>query len=101
MEGEAFRALKDQLKAEALENNRLELLRDAVTAGARFDTAQAVTVVKLFAFPAGQVDASVLLCEQAIVTPGALPALTGALTFEPDRQTLRKKTHGRCGILTP
>lgn len=98
MDGEAFRALTAQLKAEPFENQRLNLLKDAVQAGARFDTAQAVTIVKSFTFSPGQVDAGVLLCERAIVTPGALPALTGALTFEADRQSLRKRTGGRCGV---
>lgn len=98
MDAQAFAALLDMLDKVDFENDKLNLLRDAISSGARVDTAQAQTLVKKFTFGSGQVDAAALLCQQAIVTPGALPVLTSTLTFEADRQKLRSKVQGRCGL---
>ena len=98
MDGQSFAALMDMLAKVDFENDKLNVLRDAVGSGARVDTNQALTLVKHFTFGSGQVEAATLLCQQAIVTPGALPALTSALTFEADRNKLRQRVQGRCGL---
>lgn len=95
-----FDALVQRLRAESFESSRMNLLRDALQANARFDISQALRIMALFGFGRSQVEAATLLCE-GMVEQGALPRMIAALSFESARDDLRKRTGGRCGPAAP
>lgn len=91
-----FGALTQRLHAQGMESQRLGMLRDAVQAGAHFDTGQAVQIMGMFGFDRNKVDAGVLLCP-VITERGPLPRMSAVLRFESSRKALRARTGGRCG----
>jgi hypothetical protein len=91
-----FAELRQRVQDEPFENNRLSLLRDAIQAGARFTSAQALAIVEELDFAQGKMQAAAMMCP-AMAEPGALPRLIAAMPYETYRDQLRRATGGRCG----
>jgi hypothetical protein len=73
-------------------NAQLSAIDDEVRAGSRWNTRQLIAVMKLLNFGDAQVKGATKMWP-SIVDPQNLPDVLASLTFESDRQKLRKSLH--------
>lgn len=92
-----YQKLVKTLKKQGFESTQLDYLRDVLRTEPWFTTQQAVGLMKVFSFSSGQVETAALVCKR-IVEPGAFPSLVSVLTWDSDRDTLRQRTGGVCGL---
>ena len=84
-----FQTLLTQMKRLAFSDEKINAAQDAVRSGYHFTCDQIVMLMRTSAFGDDQVKIASLLFPQAI-DPQNFSLLTSALTFESDRQRLRK-----------
>ncbi len=91
----SFVALEASLRDEAFDDTRLELIDDALRAGAFFTRDQGVTLVGLLTFSSNQVEAGARVCAR-VLEPGALPQMLAGMSFRSAREDLRERVQDSC-----
>jgi len=87
---DAFTALWNTVKHESFDSNKLNVVKQAA-GGNWFTSAQMASMMDLFSFGAGKVDAAVAMWPH-MVDPENLFVLYNKLTFSSDKDNLRKRT---------
>jgi len=90
MTNDAFAALWNTVKQQSFDSNKLNVLKQAANAN-WFNSAQMASMMDLFSFGAGKVDAAVAMWPH-MVDPENLFVLYNKLTFSSDKDNLRKRT---------
>ena len=89
MDERQFRGLRDRLSRAAFKDAQLNLLRDEANAGAHWNTQQVIVIMNDLTFGDAQVAGATILWPN-VVDPQNFPAVVSSLTFEGDRQKLRR-----------
>ena len=86
---EQFRGFMHRLREANFTDAQLATVRDETNAGARWNTQQVIAVMKVLNFSDPQVQSAVIMWP-SVVDPQNFPAVAASLTFEGDRQKLRR-----------
>ncbi len=92
----SFSALPTRMKGNAWQEDRIKMIADEMTAGARFDKQQALRLMGLFKWDENKVIVGTKVCT-AMVEAGALPAMIATMKWDQSRDALRKATGNQCG----